>query len=179
MSKLIVFICIFFSTICFSESEFPVNFMMQADVTPISTGFKVESVVASPDNITVHYDLDNEKFNDAHSTLTIDTNIPAERSESFYYDLNLIKNEASCFLNSGAAIPYDAPTLEITNNDGIFVNISTDSPMQWQKFDDVISETKASIKDINMYFSKIPPADFINNYKYCSGEVLLMVGLSI
>lgn len=180
MSKItIALICIFFSTICFAQSEIPVTFMMQADVTPITAGFTIKSAVASPDKITVRYDLGDEKFNDAHSTLIVDTNIPAKRSESFYYDLSLIKNEASCLLYSGETVPYDAPTLEITNNEDIFVNISTENPLLWQKFDDVISETKANIKDINISFSPIPSTDFINNYKNCTGEVTLMVGLSI
>lgn len=180
LSKIILALsCIYFSTICFAQSEFPVNFMMQADVTPIAAGFKIESIVASPDKLTVRYDLGDERFNDAHSTLIIDTNISAERSESFYYDLSLVKNEATCLLNNGETIPYDAPTLEITNNEGDFVNISTESPMLWQKFDDIVSETKASIKDMNIYFSKIPSTAFINNYKNCAGEITLMVGLSI
>ncbi len=153
--------------------------MMQADVTPIAAGFKIESVVASPNNITVHYDESEERFNDAHSTLIVDTNIPAERSENFYYDLSLTKNEASCVLYSGETVPYDAPTLKITDNEGVFVGISTESPMLWQKFDSVVSETKASIKDINMSFSKIPFSEFNYNYKNCIGEVTLMVGLSI
>ncbi|PSU69454.1 hypothetical protein CTM67_20305 [Photobacterium phosphoreum] len=169
----------FTSSICFAQSEFPVNFMMQADVTPINSGFKIESVVTSPNKITVRYDVDNKRFNDAHSTLIVETNIPEKRKESFYYDIYIIKNKASCLLNSGKIIPYDTPTLEITNNDGVFVEINTVSPMRWQNFDDVISNKKASIKDINISFSTIPVTDFINNYKNCAGEVTLIVGLSI
>lgn len=176
---LVALICTYFSSVCFAQSEFPINFMLQADVTPSTAGFKIESVTASPDKFTVHYDTGNETFEEVRSTLIVDTNIPKDRREDFYYDISLIKNEASCLLNSGETIPYDTPILEITNNEGAFVDISTERPIQWQKFDDVISETKASIKEINISFSKIPATEFINNYKNCAGQITLMVGLSI
>lgn len=169
----------FASSMCFSQSEFPLNFMMEADVNPIDMGFKIESLAISPNKILVRYDEDSERFDEVNVTLKVESNIPEERKENFYYDIYILKNYASCLLNDGKNAPYDAPKLEITNNDGVFVDINTEMPMQWQKFDSVISNMKASIRKINMSFSKIPPSDFINNYKSCGGEVLLMVGLSI
>jgi hypothetical protein len=62
---------------------------------------------------------------------------------------------------------------------GDLVEVNSINPLLWQEFDDVVSETQASIKNINLSFSKIPVTDFINNYKNCEGKMTLMVGLSI
>ncbi|PSU52908.1 hypothetical protein CTM75_20600 [Photobacterium phosphoreum] len=62
---------------------------------------------------------------------------------------------------------------------GDHVEVNSRNPLLWQEFDDVVSGTQASVKKINLSFSKIPVTDFINNYKYCEGKMTLMVGLSI
>ena len=181
MSKemLIVLMCTFFTSNSFAKTEFPVDFLLQADVTPSAAGFKIKSVVMSPNNFTVIYDESHERFHDINSTLTVNTDIPSSRLESFYYDINLVENNASCLLHNGKTIYYEPPVLAITNNMGDLVEVNSRNPLLWQEFDDVVSGTQASVKKINLSFSKIPVTDFINNYKYCEGKMTLMVGLSI
>ncbi|MCD9510947.1 hypothetical protein [Photobacterium phosphoreum] len=181
MSKkiLIVLICNFFVSNCFAKTEFTLDFLLQADVTPSAAGFKVKSVAISPNNFTVIYDESQERFHDINSTLTVNTDIPSDRAESFYYDINLVENNASCLLHNGKTIYYEPPVLAITNNMGDLVEVNSRNPLLWQEFDDVVSGTQASVKKINLSFSKIPVTDFINNYKYCEGKMTLMVGLSI
>ena len=179
-NKIIITLIYFYSiSNCFAGTEFPVNFLLQADITPLAAGFKIESVAVLPNKLTVRYEEGDERFRDINAQLVIDTNIPKDRTGSFYYDINLVDNEASCILNNGNIINYESPTLAITNNVGDFVNITNENPIVWQKFSDTISETKASIRDVNISFSKIPLLDFMNSYKSCNGKMTLMVGLSI
>ena len=156
MSKemLIVLMCTFFTSNCFSKTEFPVDFLLQADVTPSAAGFKIKSVVMSPNNFTVIYDESHERFHDINSTLTVNTDIPSSRLESFYYDINLVENNASCLLHNGKTIYYEPPVLAMTNNVGDLVEVNSRNPLLWQEFDDVVSGTQASVKKLIFPFQK-------------------------
>ncbi|NVP02353.1 hypothetical protein HWA77_19230 [Photobacterium damselae subsp. damselae] len=177
---IIVFFLFFHSLISKSaESEKNILFLIKAKITSEVLDFKIKSLKSNPKYLVTEYNSKDEVFNSSTFDIIAVSNIPKVRSETFVYDLSLVKNQAYCKYLDSSFSKIDAPSIFVSNSLGLYDELLITNPIRGLKLDSYVSGFKANSTSAYLEYKKIPSKDFFNHIKYCYGVISLSAGLSL
>ncbi|MGR5327831.1 hypothetical protein [Photobacterium damselae] len=179
VNMLVVFFLFCHSLISYAENEKNILFLVKAHISSEVLDFKIDSLKTNPIYLNTEYNSKNEAFNNVYFDIMAVSNIPNKRSETFLYDLSLIKNQAYCKYLDNMISKIKAPSIFVSSSLGIYDELKMIKPIKGLKLDMDISGFKASTVNAYLEYEKIAPEDYFNHIKYCYGTITLSAGLSI